>query len=198
MTFLWALAGYLCGGLPFSVWLGRLAAGGDVRQVGDGNPGAANAWRLGGWRAGLAALVLDYLKGALPVAAAHFVFGLRGWPLAAAAVAPVLGHAFSPWLGFRGGKGLTVTFGVWSGLTLAQAPLILGLFMTLFYFSLSVDAWAVITSLVGLLAHLLLQQAEPPLLAVWAGSFALLAWKHRLELRQAPRLKPWLAGRRHG
>jgi glycerol-3-phosphate acyltransferase PlsY len=139
--------------------------------------------------------LLDYLKGAMPVAAALFNFNLSGWPLALAACAPVLGHAFSPFLRFRGGKGLTVTFGVWSGLTLAQAPLVLGLFMILFYFTVSVEAWAVVLSLIGLFAHLLIQQADGALLLAWFGNLAIVVWKHRRELRQTPRLKPLFSGK---
>ena len=129
--------------------------------------------------------------------AAHFIVGVSGWPLTFVALAPILGHAFSPFLNLRGGKGLTVTFGVWSGLTLAQAPLVLGLFMALFYFTVSVDAWAVVLSMTGLLAHLLIQQLDPTLLAVWFGNLAIIVWKHRRELRQRPRLKPIFSGK-HG
>ncbi len=187
--FFFALA-FISGALPFSAWLARGLAHAELGQVGDGNPGAANAWKAGGWRVGALALVLDYLKGAVPVAVAHFGFHLAGLALGAVAVAPILGHAFSPFLKFRGGKGLTVTFGVWSGLTLAQAPLVLGLFMALFYFVLAGEAWAVMASLVGLLAHLLLQHADVALLAAWAGNTAVLAWTHRRELRRRPGLKP--------
>jgi glycerol-3-phosphate acyltransferase PlsY len=176
--------------MPFAPWLAGSLARADLRLVGDGNPGAANAWRAGGWRLGLAVLLLDYAKGALPVAAARFALGLAGWPLVWVALAPILGHVFSPFLGFRGGKGLAVTFGVWSGLTLAQAPLVLGLFMILFYFTLGAEAWAVVLSLIGLLAYLFLQRMGVALLAVSLGNLALLIWTHRGELRQAPRLHP--------
>jgi glycerol-3-phosphate acyltransferase PlsY len=196
-TILWVIVGFVSGSLPFSVWLGRAFARANVRQFGDGNPGAANAWKAGGWRVGLAALLLDYFKGALPVAAAHFMVNLSGWSLALVALAPILGHAFSPFLNFRGGKGLTVTFGVWSGLTLAQAPLVLGLFMVLFYFTLSVEAWAVVLSMTGLLAYLLFQLMDIPLLAVWLGNLIVIVWKHRRELRKAPRLKPVFSVKRH-
>lgn len=193
---LWVVAGFISGSLPFSVWLGQAFARSDVRQIGDGNPGAANAWKAGGWRVGLAALVLDYFKGALPVATAHLVFNLSGWPLALAAIAPIAGHAFSPFLGFRGGKGLTVTFGVWSGLTLAQGPLMLGMFMALFYFTLRVEAWAVVLSMLGLLAHLFIQSLDGILLTVWLGNLAVIIWKHWRELRQWPRLRPIFSAQR--
>ena len=186
--FFFALA-FVSGALPFSAWLARGMAHAELSQVGDGNPGAANAWKAGGWRVGALALGLDYLKGAVPVGVAHFGFHLAGLALGAVAVAPILGHAFSPFLKFRGGKGLTVTFGVWSGLTLVQAPLVLGLFMALFYFVLAGEAWAVMASLLGLLAHLLLQHGDVALLAAWAGNSAVLAWTHRRELRRRPGLK---------
>ena len=190
MTLIFFALAFFSGALPFSAWLARGLAHAELRQVGDGNPGAANAWKAGGWRVGALALLLDYLRGAVPVALAHFGWHLAGLPLGAVAVAPILGHAFSPFLNFRGGKGLTVTFGAWSGLTLAQAPLILGLFMALFYFVVAGEAWAVMASLLGLLAHLLLQRADLALLAAWAGNAAVLVWTHRRELRRRPGLKP--------
>lgn len=192
---LWSAAAFVSGALPFAVWLGRATTGRDVRAVGDGNPGAANAWRVGGWRTGVAVLLLDFLKGALPVAAAHFGAHLAGWPLALVAALPIVGHAFSPFLRGRGGKGLTVTFGIWAGLTLAGAPLVLGLFMLLWYSVLRTDAWAALLSLVGLLAHLLLAGAAPWLLGVWAANFGLLVWTHRASLGQPPDLRPALVQR---
>ena len=57
----WALLAFLCGSLPFSVWLPRLAGGRDARQFGDGNPGATNAFRAGGAGVGLAVLLLCLL-----------------------------------------------------------------------------------------------------------------------------------------
>ncbi|NIN63619.1 MAG: hypothetical protein GTO63_02660, partial [Anaerolineae bacterium] len=102
-TFLWSLVGFLIGSLPFSVWIGRLFLRTDIRRFGNGNPGAANAWRAGRWQTGIPALLLDYSKGALPVGLAHFKVGLGGWELVPVALAPVLGHAFSPLLHFRGG-----------------------------------------------------------------------------------------------
>jgi len=187
----WSAAAFISGALPFAVWV----VGRGVRAVGDGNPGAANAWRVGGWRAGLAVLLLDFLKGALPVAAAHFGAHLTGWPLALIAVLPVLGHAFSPLLRGRGGKGLTVTFGIWAGLTLAGAPLVLGLCMVLAYTVQRADAWSALLSLIGLLAYLVLTAAAPWLLGVWAANFLILAWTHRAQLHQRPGLRPQLVQR---
>jgi glycerol-3-phosphate acyltransferase PlsY len=188
----WTALGFLLGAMPFSVWLCRLLLHTDVRRYGDGNPGGINAWRAGGWRTGLPVLFLDYLKGAVPVGLAHFAFGLSGWWLVPVAVAPVLGHAFSPFLGLRGGKALAATFGVWTGLTLGEGPMFLGLFMGLFYLMQTVDAWAAILGMVGLLAYLLLRQAGLPLLVIWGGNMAIVTWKHRRDLRERPHPRPFL------
>ena len=63
--YIWALAGFLVGAVPFAVILGRAASGKDIRQVGDGNPGAANAWKAVGSRLGIAAVAIEILKGAI-------------------------------------------------------------------------------------------------------------------------------------
>ncbi len=189
---LWTVVGFLSGSLPFSVWLGRLVARADVRRWGDGNPGAANAWKAGGWRAGVPALLLDYLKGATPVALAGFGAGIDGWGLVPVALAPVLGHAFSPFLRFRGGKAIAATFGVWSGLTLWVGPTVMGLALVLAVALNRTDAWSAIFGVVVLGAYLLLSSASGPLLTVWAGNLALVLWKHRRDLRTPPRARPWL------
>jgi acyl phosphate:glycerol-3-phosphate acyltransferase len=188
-TWAWAGFGFACGMLPFSVWLGRWVKGQDVRQVGDHNPGAVNALRLGGWRLGLAALLLDVSKGALPLGLAYQVFGLRGVGMFVIALAPVLGHAFSPLLGGRGGKALAVTLGVWIGLILGWAPLIILTQLTFWYLILAVDGWAVLFTGLGTLAILALAFADPLLAAILVGQLALLAWKQRADLRQRPALR---------
>ncbi len=189
---LWTALGFLSGSLPFSVWLGHLVARANVRRYGDGNPGAVNAWRAGGWRAGLPALLLDYLKGATPVALARFGAGIGGWGLVPVALAPVLGHAFSPLLRFRGGKAIAVTFGIWSGLTLWAAPTVLGLALTLAIAVNSTDAWSPFFGMLVLLGYLVLARSPTPFLVIWAGNFAILLWKHWRNLRTPPRARAYL------
>lgn len=186
--------------MPFSLWLGRLRLHTDIRDYGDGNPGATNAWRAGGWPVGLLALLLDYLKGALPVSLAHFKFGVSGWNLVAVALSPILGHAFSPFLNFRGGKAVAVTFGVWTGLTLGEAPILLGILLGLFMLVQRTDAWAVVLGMLGLLAYLILQRGDVFTLSIWGGNMLILLWKHRRDLRRPIRPRVWvsnLLGRSH-
>lgn len=183
LVFFVALA-FLSGALPLSVYIGRLALGVDIRQVGDGNPGAANVWRAGGSRWGWLAIVADFGKGAIPVALANFAFGWKGWALVAIAIAPVLGHAFSPFLGFRGGKALAVTFGVWTGLTLWLAPLILGLGFALWLAVFKENAWAVLAGSATQLAAFLLLGVPWEWYAVWVVITAVFIWKHKIELKR--------------
>lgn len=192
ISFFWIILSFLSGALPFSVWVGRLALQTDIRRYGDGNPGATNVVRSGGKGWGALALLLDTLKGTLPVGLAYFWAGLAGWLLVAVAVAPVAGHAFSPLLRFRGGKAVAVTFGMWAGLTLWEGPTVLGLALGLWFALVVVDGWAVILAMFSLLAYLLLARPDPVLLVIWAGNTLILAWKYRSDLLQAPALRSWL------
>jgi glycerol-3-phosphate acyltransferase PlsY len=182
-----SLLGFGLGSLPFSAWAARLLARADVRGVGDGNPGAANAWRAGGWKVGLLALVLDVGKGAFPVLLARLVVGLEGWALVPVALAPALGHTFSPWVGFRGGKAVATTFGVWTGLTYWEVPTAFGLSLAGIRQVQGNDAWTVALALPIVFLFLLLSRSEPGLLVAWGANALLLLWTHRRELRAPPR-----------
>lgn len=192
MAALWIFLAFLCGSLPFSVWIGRLALRTDIRGYGDHNPGAANVLRAGGKQWGVLALFLDALKGAVPVGLAYFWAGLSGWAMVATALAPILGHAFSPFLGFKGGKAVAVTFGVWVGLTIGEVPILLGIALAVWFAVLAVDGWAVILAMLGVFIYLILFQPVPVLLAVWVGNILILAWKHRADLAHYPYLRSWI------
>lgn len=189
----WMGVAFLLGALPFSLWIGRLVLGVDIRHYGDANPGATNVLRAGGRMAAGAALLLDMLKGAVPVGVAHLLWGWSGWELVAVALAPVLGHAFSPLLRFRGGKAVATTGGIWTGLTVWEGPLVGGLLLGIFVVFLGANGRAVLATMLGLLLYFVLTppawnllDVRPPLLpallSIWAGNFLLLAWKHRFDL----------------
>jgi glycerol-3-phosphate acyltransferase PlsY len=183
----WVVGGFLAGSLPFSVWLGYWMLSTEIRGYGDGNPGAANAWRAGKWRVGLPALLLDFLKGAVPVSLARLPTGYSGWALLPLSLAPVLGHAFSPFLRFRGGKAVATTFGVWAGLTLWEGPTVLGLFCGLFWMLQIADAWVAVLSMGALLGYWLVRGANAVILWVCVSNLLVLAWTHRRDLGRAPR-----------
>lgn len=108
-----ALLGYLCGSIPFGLLLTRMAGLGDVRAIGSGNIGATNVLRTGKKGLAAATLLLDLVKGFVPVFLASLWYPhLAGL----VALAAVIGHCFPVWLQFRGGKGVATTAGICFGL----------------------------------------------------------------------------------
>lgn len=99
------LIGLLAGSIPFGYLAGRRLQGIDLRNVGSGGTGATNVLRTLGKKASVTVLALDFLKGLLPVVAARWL-GVGDWWVAAVAVATVVGHCWSPFIGFKGGKGV--------------------------------------------------------------------------------------------
>lgn len=184
----WVALSFLGGALPLAVWIGRLALRRDIRCYGDGNPGATNVFRAGGRGWGVLALVLEMLKGGLPVAWAYHQVELRGWVLVPLILAPVVGHAFSPFLKGRGGKAVAVTGGVWGGLSYGLLPLAGGFTILLARPWVAPDGWLVMLMFVGgLIAGLLLGWGtQLPLWVAFLLNWALLAWTHREDLRVRP------------
>jgi len=196
-TLIWSCFGFILGSIPFSVWLGYLVLHKDIRAYGDGNPGAANVLRAGGKAIGIVAIFLDYAKGAVPVAMAAFVGELSGWKMVPVTLAPVFGHAFSPFLAFRGGKAIAASFGVWTGLTLWQGPVLMGLSLGLFYMIQDNDGWSVVLGMTTTLLILMVRHADSYLLAAMLGNVAIVAWKHRRELGRGMHRRPYLRRRTH-
>ena len=187
------LIAFVCGSLPFSVWLGKIFLGLDVRQFGDGNPGATNVYKAGNKMVGLLALILDISKAAAPVGFAYYNLNVRCVSMFFIAIAPIFGHVFSPFLGFRGGKALATALGVWIGLTIwkvslpAAAGALIGI--TLF----TSPGWAVMFAMGCILTTLIFWIPDPLLILIWAAETLILAWTHRSDLRHHPQLRPWLA-----
>ncbi|MFC4165879.1 glycerol-3-phosphate 1-O-acyltransferase PlsY [Teichococcus aestuarii] len=118
-----ALLGYLSGSVPYGLLLTRAAGLGDIRQIGSGNIGATNVLRTGNKKVAAATLLLDALKGVVPVLALGALWGRDAGLVAG--LAALLGHIFPVWLGFKGGKGVATGAGVllaaawWVGLACA-------------------------------------------------------------------------------
>lgn len=104
--------GYLMGSIPFGVLITRRAVGVDVRSQGSGNIGATNVARVAGKKVGILVLLLDALKGAVPVLLARAGWPEAVWLHAGVAGSAFLGHVFPVWLGFKGGKGVATALGV--------------------------------------------------------------------------------------
>src|SRR6185369_14392402 len=127
-------AGYLCGALPWGLWLGRMFRGVDVRTLGSGNLGATNVFRSLGRGLGIATLLLDVAKGAAPVWILPRLTVGRAFPggpeacALAVGLAAVAGHVWTCFAGFKGGKGVATTVGV----LLAVAPRAFVVFVVVF------------------------------------------------------------------
>jgi glycerol-3-phosphate acyltransferase PlsY len=108
----WLVPAYLLGAVPTSYLVARRLAGVDLREVGSRNLGATNLFRLLGWRAAVPTAVFDVAKGAAPVLAFLALTREPGWWALVVGAAAVLGHVFSPFVGFHGGKGVATAAGV--------------------------------------------------------------------------------------
>ena len=190
MMLLWTLFGYFLGAIPFAVILGKMFIDKDVRNVGDGNPGSTNLWKAGGWKLGLCAILLEILKGYVPVALARN-FGVSDWSLLPVSLAPILGHATMPFLSFRGGKALGATGGVWVGLlgpwafsVYAATAVLLGLLVE--------HAWAAVLGVSLFLGWAVFLEDAPWMIAFGVMNVALIAWTHHRELTWPPHPRPWL------
>lgn len=120
--FLCIAAAFLCGSLPFGYWAGKLK-GLDIRQHGSGNIGATNVIRVCGKGIGIPVFILDMIKGFVPVMMPRwFMQGgeisteLFSATAVVCGLAAILGHMFTPWLGFKGGKGVATAAGVLLGI----------------------------------------------------------------------------------
>lgn len=192
MTIVWTVCAFLSGSFMFSYWLGLIAQK-NLKTVGDGNPGALNLWKAAGYKLGVIGIVLDFLKGYLILL---FVLGnekVQGYSIISIALAPIIGHAFSPFLKGKGGKAIAVTFGVWSALSNFEASLAFAVVLAILLSAIKVinkgkststeaDGMQVVVGFLLVGIYLYMRDYSSATLWVWLGNFLLLAYTHRNEL----------------
>lgn len=160
MPALQVLIAYLLGALPFAYWAGRLLRGLDIRQHGSGNVGATNVFRVLGRAPGIVVLALDILKGFAAVywlprlgapsgAAAWISSGplSQAWWPCLLGLAAVLGHSYTCFLGFKGGKGVATSAGVFLGLAPYATLCTITVFLVVFAASRMVSAGSLLAAL---------------------------------------------------
>jgi len=111
------LGAYLLGSLPIGLYIGKMVKGIDVREFGSGNIGASNVWRTLGPAWGILVFLLDVSKGLLPTVTAHHEWHISPWWPILTGMAAICGHNCSPFLHFKGGKGVATSLGVVAGLS---------------------------------------------------------------------------------
>ena len=176
-----ALAGgYLLGSIPFGLILTRLAGLGDVRSIGSGNIGATNVLRTGNKPLAAATLLCDAGKGA----AAVFIAKMYGPDMAlVAAFGAVVGHLFPVWLGFKGGKGVATTLGVFLALSPALGSLCcLAWLVVAFLFRYSSLAGIMSVAAGPVISWFLLGDLQ---MVQMTGALAVLVWfRHHENIRR--------------
>ncbi len=111
-----ALFSYLLGAVPTGYLIARKAMGIDIREHGSGNPGAANVYRTVGKWAGVTTFLIDAMKGFIPVMLALRLFPGSYWQAVVCGTIAILGHMWTVYLKFRGGKGVATSAGVFAAL----------------------------------------------------------------------------------
>ncbi|MGZ5204378.1 MAG: glycerol-3-phosphate 1-O-acyltransferase PlsY [Caldimonas sp.] len=186
--FLAMLAGYLVGSLSFAVIVSRAMGLADPRSYGSGNPGATNVLRSGSKPAAVVTLVLDAVKGVVPVLAARWAAGRMGiggdaldWGAALAGFGAFLGHLWPVYFRFKGGKGVATAAGVllainpWLGLATLATWVIVAAFFR--YSSLA----SLVSAAFAPFYQLLIWGAEPEAAVIVVMSL-LLAWRHAANI----------------
>jgi acyl phosphate:glycerol-3-phosphate acyltransferase len=182
------VAAYFLGSIPFGLILARAFGSGDVRKVGSGNIGATNVARAAGLLAGVFTLVLDVAKGAGAVLLAEKLSdGSATWMMIAA-FAALLGHCFSVWLEFKGGKGVAIAAGIFLVLSplACLTAIILFVLVVLFWRYVSLGSVSAAAAMPLLIYFLWAPHHAPPL-AVTIGTVAavvLIIYKHRGNLQR--------------
>jgi glycerol-3-phosphate acyltransferase PlsY len=175
------LMGYFLGSIPFGYILMKWTEGMDIRSIGSGNIGATNVYRKNRW-AGILTLVLDAAKGCLAVLTAAWMGGSTEWQ-AIAAVAAIVGHVFTAWLGFKGGKGVATGCGAYFGIS----PAAVGTTLILFALIVALTRYISLASILAtgafpLWAYL---YGEPQAVLIWAAvGAAIIIAKHHQNIRR--------------
>jgi glycerol-3-phosphate acyltransferase PlsY len=178
------ILGYVLGAIPIGIFATRLVGGCDPRRAGSGNIGFTNVLRVAGKTAGVLTLLGDIGKGALAVMVARLILesGAQDWVLAAAAAA-ILGHVFSVFLRFHGGKGVATALGAW----LAIDPIIGVILICIWLTSLALwrrSSLAAIMAFGSLPVLVWVRHPRPVMVLFALGVTAVIVYRHMENIRR--------------
>lgn len=184
-----AVVAYFVGAIPFGVLIAK-RKGIDILNYESGNPGATNVGRALGRTAGLFVFALDVLKGLMPTLAARFLVTARVGPFdpqllwAVVGICAVIGHSFSPFLNFKGGKGVSTSLGMTIGVT--PLPALSGLIAFGLTAGLSryVSLGSIVAMGVALTTTMLYPGNSPQLIPLFTSLFLFVVYLHRANIRR--------------
>lgn len=192
ITLLWTLAGFIMGSLPFSYWIGRAFLKKDIRNYGDGNPGATNVFHAGGLVPFILASMLDAFKAAVPIWLAQLISSVGGWELVPVALAPLAGNVFSPFLRFKGGTGVAALYGTWLALTGWFGPLAIGISICTVFIFIRETPWCTVTGMLIFIIVLLCFHYPVQVAVTAAGHIALVGYNRRSHFTRWPKMQGWV------
>jgi glycerol-3-phosphate acyltransferase PlsY len=184
MGALGVVAAYLIGGIPFGLILVKLLTGSDVRESGSGNIGATNVLRTTGPIAGILTLILDAAKAWIAVWLTGWLSGGSGsfqgelW-MSAAALAALAGHAWSVWIGFKGGKAVASFVGAYAYLTPLPLLAVVLLFVMVVVWTRYLSLGSIIAAGLFPVACWMILHPEWPVLLSAVGAAVIIIYRHR-------------------
>ncbi|MCP9769131.1 glycerol-3-phosphate 1-O-acyltransferase [Lacihabitans sp. LS3-19] len=177
------LFAYLLGSIPTAYWYAKFFHGIDIRQHGSGNIGATNSLRVLGKKAGIIVLIFDLLKGLIPAYLARFL-GLSEDLVFLIGITSILGHIFSVFAGFKGGKGIATSLGV----ILAVSPIGGGVsvlvFITVVYITKYVSLGSLLAGLAFVVYFLISNGVLNSLSYIAIGLLLLIVFTHRVNIQK--------------
>lgn len=184
---LFTIIAYFMGSLPNGLYVSKLK-GIDIRNEGSKNTGATNVFRVLGAKYGILVLVLDALKGFIPLILSE-IFGIKGNYLVLIGVTAVIGHTFSPFLNFKGGKGVATSLGVFLYLTPIPMLITLVIFFVIVGITKYVSLGSIVASIVLPMLILIMSPNEKIgskmvvfIISALLGSY--IIYKHRTNIQR--------------
>jgi len=173
------IVAYLVGGIPFGLLIVKLRTGADVRESGSGNIGATNVLRTAGPLAGILTLVLDAAKGLLAVWLADTLTHSDIFWMSFAALAVLLGHVFSPYLKFKGGKAVASFLGAFGYLTPVPVLVVTIIFVVVVVMTRYLSLGSICGAALFPFACFIILHPEWPVLAAAVCAAFLILWRHQ-------------------
>lgn len=184
---IFAVVAYIFGSLPCGVWLGKATKDIDIREYGSKNSGATNAYRILGPKYGIMVLILDALKGYIPLYIASS-FGVDGIYIIVLGLIAILGHTFSFFLQFKGGKGVATSLGVF----LFLMPKVVGILVLVFILVVGISRYislgsVICAALLPILAYFMPvrdSSTRMPLVFISLLVGAFVIYKHKANIQR--------------